>query len=68
MVVVHCIPGRFGKNRSRELLQEPGVAVDIVPLDLVGCRGDAPQEVVRERERAGHQVPLDMSAKRLCMG
>src|SRR6478609_6566396 len=68
VVVVDGVPGRFGEDRSGEPLQEPAVTVDIVSLDLVGCRGEAPQEIVREGKRVGHLVPFDLSAKRLCMG
>ena len=68
VVVVDGVSGRFGEDRAREPLQEPAVTVDVVSLDLVGCRGDAPQEIVREGKRVGHLVPFDLSAKRLCVG
>ena len=46
VVVVDRVAGRLGEDRAGQVLQEPGVAVDVVAFHLVGGGGDAPEEVV----------------------
>jgi hypothetical protein len=60
VVVVHGISGRLGEDRAGELLQEPGIAVDVVAFHLVACSGHAPKEVLRKR--IGHVVPFMRNA------
>ena len=47
VVVVARVSGRLGEHRRLRLLEHPQVAVEVVALDLVRGRRDAPQEPFR---------------------